>query len=315
MTELEEAILGKAAEKTDSIEEPIEGAVPENELQDSMDAVRRMTEEIEQENLALEQRFAQPNAAAVPAKKRRYLRVGALSSVASLVFMGIAMSVSLFSPAGILGAFRLSPIMLVFLGLEIAFSVFVNKSARLRFDPKSLILTVSLIAVTFAMSMISVTYSVTGGERHYAQERLRNTLAREIHSAIPSENVRDVEIEIHLYGEDPEAYNSIRDLTDSDTINLRVIYTNAQMSTFEFAEKCRNIIDELSDMPYNFGEVGFLADDEENRYSLSINWLYQSDLSTVELVPLVNYFGDDIILDIPDLVDDDDKIENDTSRE
>lgn len=309
MTELEEAILGKnkndeQAELENKQNEPTDEVIPENEIRDSMNAVRKMTEEIEQENLALEQRFAQPTAATVTTKKRRAFRIGTLSSIASLVFMGIAMSVSLFSPAGILGAFRLSPIMLVFLGLEIALSVFVNKNTRLRFDPKSLILTVSLIAVTFTMSIISVTYSVTGGERHYAQERLQNMLAREIHSAIPSENVRDVEIQILLYGENPEAYDTIRDLKDSDTINLKVIYTNAQMSTFEFAENCRNIIEGLSDMPYNFGEVGFLADNEENRYSLSLNWLYQSDLSAVELVPLVNYFGDDIVLDIPDLVDD-----------
>lgn len=307
MTELEEAILGKETEQIESDNElNAEETVPENEIQDSMDAVRRMTEEIEQENLALEKRFAQPNEEIVHIKKHRFFRVGTLSAIASLIFMGIAMSVSLFSPAGILGAFRLSPIMLVFLGLEIAFSVFINKSTRLRFDLKSLILTVSLVAVTFTMSIISVTYSVTGGERHYAQERLKNMLAREIHSAIPSENVRDVEIEILLYGENPEDYDTIRDLKDSDTINLKVIYTNAQMSTFEFAESCRNIIEGLSDMPYNFGEVGFLADDEENRYSLSLNWLYQSDLSATELAPLVNYFGDNIVFDIPDLVDDDD---------
>lgn len=308
MTELEEAILGKETKQIETDDElNAEETVPEKEIQDSMDAVRRMTEEIEQENLALEKRFAQPSVETAQVKKRRFFRIGTLSAIASLVFMGIAMSVSLFSPVGILGAFRLAPIMLVFLGLETAFSVFVNKSTRLRFDLKSLILTVSLIGVTFVMSIISVTYSVTGGERHYAQERLKNMLAREIHSAIPSENVRDVEIEIHLYGENPEDYDTIRDLKDSDTINLKVIYTNAQMSTFEFAEYCRNIADSLSDMPYNFGEVGFLADDEENRYSLSLNWLYQSDLSATELAPLVNYFGDDIILDIPDLVDDDDE--------
>lgn len=310
MTELEEAILGKDKAQIDAENEPnSEEPAPNDEIKDSMDAVRRMTEEIEQENRALEQRFAQTNAESVPTKKRRFFRIGTLSSIASLIFMGIAMSVSLFSPAGILGAFRLSPIMLVFLGLEIALSVFLNKSTRLRFDFKSLILTVSLVAVTFVMSIISVTYSVTGGERHYAQERLQNMLAREIRGAIPSERVRDVGIEILLYGENPEDYETIRDLKDSDTINLSVFYADAQMSTYEFAEYCREIVNGLSDMPYNFGEVSFLADDEENRYSLSLNWLYQSDLSAAELVQFVNYFGEDIILDIPDLVDDEEDYE------
>lgn len=306
MTELEEAILGKKTDEDEeaAAEQPDEQVVtPEEIIQDSMDAVRRMTEEIEQENAALEQRFAQAQHDEKPVRKRRFFRIGTFSSIASLIFMGIAITVSLFSPTGILGAFRLAPIMLVFLGIEAAFSVFVNKSIRMRFDPKSLILTVSLIAVTFLMSIISVTNSVTGGERHYAQERLQNMLAREIHRAIPSENVRNVTIEILLYGEDPEVYETIRDLKDSDTINLSVEYNDAQMSTYEFAGYCRGIVQALSDMPYNFGEVSFVADDEENRYSLDINWLYQSHLSTAELVPFVNYFGDDIVYDIPDLED------------
>ncbi len=305
MTELEEAILGKKTddEETEAEQAEEQPAAPEEIIQESMEAVRRMTEEIEQENAALEQRFAQVKPEEKPVRKRRFFRIGTFSSIASLIFMGIAMTVSLFSPIGILGAFRLAPIMLIFLGIEIAFSVFVNKSTRLRFDPKSLILTVSLIAVTFLMSIISVTNSVTGGERHYAQERLQNMLAREIRRAIPSDNVRNVNIEILLYGEDPEAYETIRDLTDSDTINLSVEYNDAQMSTYEFAGYCRGIVQVLSDMPYNFGEVSFIADDEENRYSLDLNWLYQSDLGTNELVPFVNYFGEDIVHDIPDLID------------
>lgn len=307
MTELEEAILGRNAKQkeaeneTDGEELAAEAAA--SEIQDSVDSIRRTTEELEQGNAAPERLSSDKGAFEAPARKRRYSRIGTLSAIASLIFMGAAMTVSLFSPTGILGAFRLSPIMLVFLGLEAALSVYVNKSTRLRFDLKNIILTVSLIAAAFAMSIISVTYSVTGGERHYAQERLQNMLAREIRAAIPSEKVRDVGIEILLYGENPEEYETIRDLEESDTINLTVTYNDAQMSTYEFAESCREIVGGLSEMPYNFGEIRFIADDEENQYSLTLNWLYQSELSAAELMPFVNYFGEDIVFDIPDLPD------------
>lgn len=307
MTELEEAILGRNA-KPKEAENETDGDVlaaeaAASEIQDSVDSIRRTTEEIERGNAAPERLFFDKGAVEAPARRRRYSRIGTLSAIASLIFMGAAMTVSLFSPTGILGAFRLSPIMLVFLGLEAALSVYVNKSTRLRFDLKNIILTVSLIAAAFAMSIISVTYSVTGGERHYAQERLQNMLAREIRAAIPSENVRDVGIEVLLYGENPEEYETIRDLEESDTINLTVTYNDAQMSTYEFAESCCEIVGGLSEMPYNFGEIRFIADDEENQYSLTLNWLYQSELSAAELIPFVNYFGEDIVFDIPDLPD------------
>jgi len=217
--------------------------------------------------------------------------------------MGIAMTISLFSPTGVLSALKVAPLMLVFLGAEIAFAAIRNKSARLRYNVKSLVLTVLLVLVTFLMSLISINNSVTGGERYYAEERLQNMLNREISVKMPLDNIKDVNIEIHLYGDDPAAYETIKDLEDSDIIDLEIIYTDAQMTMREYADNCRRIMDALSVMPYNFGVVNFIADDDINSYRMEINWLYQSDFSSTELASLINYFGNDIVMDIPDIED------------
>ena len=153
------------------------------------------------------------------------------------------------------------------------------------------------------MSIISVNNSVTGGERYYAEERLENMLNREISHAMPLDNVKNVDIKIHLYGDDPAVYETIKDLEDSDVIDLEITYIDAQMTMHEYAQNCRRIMDVLSTMPYNFGIVSFTANDDINSYRMEINWLYQSDFSTTELVPLINYFGNNIVMDIPDLID------------
>lgn len=278
---------------------------PEDMIRESVEAVRRMTLELQQRNEALERSFTKLRERPVrPAKpKRKYVYVGTLSAALSLVVMGIAMIVSLFSPIGILGAFKLSPIMLVFLGIDVFFAVILNRNVRIRFNVKSLILTVALLLITFLMSLISVNNSVTEGERAHAEDRLCNMLSRELQQKLPTENIRDVEIEICLYGDNPNAYSALTDLQDTDLINLSVEYAKIQENTYRFAADSRRILDALEQLPYRFGSIDFTADDGGNRYTLALSWLYQSELNTAELVPLVGYYGEDVVSDIPDLAD------------
>lgn len=307
MTELEKAVMEpeNTNDELTSEEAVDENTAAENALRESSEQVEKLKKEIEEESNRLDVKFAEVKKAPEPrvVPQRRYYYAGTISAAASLIFMGIAMTVSLFSPTGVLSALKVAPLMLVFLGLEVGFAVFRNRSVRLRYNVKSLILTVSLVLVTFIMSLISVNNSVTGGERYYAEERLQNMLEREISRAVSSDNIRDVVIEINLYGDDPADYENISDLKDSDIINLEVIYTDAQMSMYEFAGNCRSVMNDISGMPYNFGTVAFVADDDINSYRMEVNWLYQSDFSAAELVPLINYFGNDIVMDIPDLVE------------
>ena len=291
------------------LEKAIAEAEPEQEendiLAENTAAVERLKQEIAEDSKQLDIQFAEIKLQKQEKspQRRKYFYIGTISASLSLIMMGIAMTISLFSPTGVLSALKVAPLMLVFLGAEIAFAVIRNKSARLRYNVKSLVLTVLLVLVTFLMSLISINNSVTGGERYYAEERLQNMLNREISVKMPLDNIKDVNIEIHLYGDDPAAYETIKDLEDSDIIDLEIIYTDAQMTMREYADNCRRIMDALSVMPYNFGVVNFIADDDINSYRMEINWLYQSDFSSTELASLINYFGNDIVMDIPDIED------------
>lgn len=291
---------------TEELTEEAEEDITVTELKKSSDEVERLKDEIKQENEQLDIKFAEVRNSRKPrpVKKRKYFYIGTFSAAASLIFMGIVMCISLFSPVGIMGALKFAPIMLVFLGIEILLAVIANRSARLKYNAKSLVLTILLVGVTCVMSIISAANSATGGERYYAAQRIENMLSREISEAVPSDIIRNVAIELQLHGSDPYAYENISDLEAGDVINLEITYIDAQVTMYEFATNCRKVMDGLKNMPYNFGTLDFVADDEINRYHIEINWLYQSDFSPAELMPLVNYFGNDIVLDIPDLTDD-----------
>lgn len=333
MTELEKAIMGDeeieetaateqdfsediAAAEEETFEETelpdeeeadtVEEDVTVKALRISSDETKRLKEEIEQENEQLDIKFAEVRISrnTRPVTKRKYFYIGTFSAALSLIVMGVAMLISLFSPVGILGAFKLAPIMLIFLGIEVLLAVIANKSARIRYNLKSLILVVLLVGVSLIMSIISVTNTATGGERYYAAQRIENMLSREISEAVPSDIIRNVSIELQLHGSDPYAYENISDLEAGDIINLEITYIDAQVSMYEFATNCREVMNGIKKLPYNFGTLKFIADDDINSYRMEINWLYQSDFTATELMPLVNYFGNDIVIDIPDLTDD-----------
>ena len=281
---------------------------PEDLIRESMDAVERMKQDIAAENADLDRRFAQntsiPQVRQVHRRRPVYV-IGVLSSAASLIFMGIMITISLLtSPIVAYSALKAAPVMLVFLGAELIFAVFRKKTLRIKIDLRSVVIIAVLIALSSVLSMISVSASAGTGERVYAEQRIQNMLANKLHDTIARDYIRSVDIETQLFGEDAEMYRTPADLTDGDIINLTVNFSDAQMQIREFAKDCHGILSDLSDLSYNFGHIIFIAKDNVNRYTLDIDWHYQADYSPERLAGLVRYFGDDISdEDIPDIVD------------
>ena len=292
----------------DPAEEEPEMIQQEELVKDSFNAVEQMKREIARENEDLDKRFADYKAgttAAVRQHKRRPVYViGVLSSAASLIFMGIMFLLSLSSPVGPYFALRAAPVMLIFIGAEIIFAVLSRKSLRIRIDLRSIIIVAALIGLSALMSLVSVNASTGNKERVYAEQRIQNMLASDLHDTIAKDYIRSVDIETQLYGEDALTYETPADLSDGDIINLTINFSDAQMTIREFAKDCREVLDDINKLPYNFGHIDFIADDPVNHYTLNIDWHYQSDYSADRLVTFVNFFGDGISdSDIPDIVE------------
>ncbi len=295
--------------KTETEDQPEQPAAPEELISESLRATQRMKQEIEQETAALDKRFAEAavgsRGRAVPHKRRPVYLIGVLSSAASLIFMGIMLTVSLSSPIGPYAALKAAPFMLVFIGAEILFAVFSRKTLRIRIDIRSVIVVGALIGLSAALTLISSNSSADKSERIYAEQRIQNMLANELHDTIARDYIRSVDIETQLFAEDILIYGTPADLTDGDIINLTINFSDAQMTIREFAKDCREVLDNIKKLSYNFGHIDFIADDSVNHYTLNIDWHYQSDYDAERLAALVNFFGDNISdSDIPDLTED-----------
>ena len=307
------AVLRKGRDMVTELKEEIfeadeqEVPAPEELIQESMEAVEQLTKEIEEENEVLEREFSTPPRSQMRplhARKRRVCFIGVFSSAASLIVMGIALLLSLNSPEGIAGCLKIAPIMLVFLGIEILYAVIRNKSLRIKFSAKSVILVFSLVGISFGFSLISALYSVTGNERINAETRICNITEEELSRILTNDSIKSVTVTTELFGDDISAYRTPADLTDGDRLNVSVTLGEAQITVRDFAKECRTLMDGIFSLSYKFGTLKIVADDGINRYTLNLDCLYQSDYTAEQLAPLVNYFGDDIPdSDIPDLAD------------
>lgn len=311
MTELEEAIFSEES-KTDETSETEECFDPEEVIQEGMEETARLKQEIEAENELLDRRFNEYNAHENPKpmpEKKAY--IGIYSCAASLILMGIALYFSISSPLGAMNALKVAPLMLVFLGLEIVGRLVVNKKKRLVLSVKNILLTLFLIGISSILTIISAVNSTSENERAYVTERIRNIARNSIGSKVLNKNIKSIEVTADLYEENLMSYISPSELGIGDRLNVSLYFADNDMTIRQFASSCRDIMDDLKELGYPYGEVKFITDDGINRYTLDLDWLFQSEYSAEKLSGYVNYFGDNILdSDIPDIDDIEDNEEN-----
>ena len=306
MTELEEAVFSEKNTVTEEeINENEEYIDPEEVIHEGMEETQRLKHEIEAENELLDRRFNEYNAheRIKPAPEKK-IYIGIYSCAASLILMGLALYFSLSSPLGAMNALKVSPFMLVFLGIELFARIIANKRSKLILSVKNILLALFLIGISSLLTVISAINSTSENERSYVTERIQNITRDTIGNNIGNSNIKSIEVSADLYEENLMSYDSPSDLGIGDKLSVTLYFDDADMTIRQFAQSCRNIMDDMEELNYPYEKVLFIADNGINRYSLNIEWLFQSDYSAEKLSGYVNYFGDNILdSDIPDIED------------
>ncbi len=248
-------------------------------------------------------RMLRVNSKSKPKQRRTYI-VGMFTVAASLITMGAAMLASLFSPAGLLNALKITPIILVFFGIEIVINIIAHKSTQIRFNGYALIICLTLIAFTFAMSAVSLVTQNKYDDRYYVQEKL----AREIEAVLYEDfqnitDVQSVEANVVLYGDELVKYWDSTYIKENDTVDLKVKIIPPSSGVHDFAVKCEEMLQIIEKSGYLFKNVLFEADDGIKHFQVQLDGYYQTGLTAAELTPMVGYVGMNIEADIPDLED------------
>ena len=296
-------ILEVAAETPETPETSETSETSESSLTDNTGQLNQIISEIESISSEIEKNFTprQNTSAYIAAKEPKY-RFFSLSAGASLIFSALILLWSVFVSGDIIAVFRLSPVILIFIGVEIVYAVFKRKEAYL--SPSDFILAVILIVFTFTLSLISISLKDSGVTRDLACERFAEEIKFNLSKdAGDFDNLKSVEINISLLDENADIYRSLGDIKPSDTVTVRVYFNKVQKSLADFSKDCRFILDILLNYGLPFGNVEFYSIDAFNRIDVTVNLRFNPNITVRQISLATKYSISDDDFDLVDLED------------
>ena len=232
-------------------------------------------------------------------KPRR--RVGSFTLGLCLILAGGAMLLYYFWPGfDFLLAAKLSPLILVALGVEILLTSF--RPEERRYDFLSVFLCLFLMAATLMVSLIPSLWDFLGPRHQALENSLSAQLEEDYYQRLKGGPVQSLSVQLSLgYNSQPD---SIRQLEPGDTLGVSVSLSGPYESAEAFTEDCRQVLDVLrgEDAPLDWVDFEAPAPEdtspssEEEEYaeittvSLFLSGPYQLDWSAQEMLAQVNFY-------------------------
>jgi len=271
--------------------------LPENRFEE----INQSIAEMESVSRQMERRFAnEPNAQKNVTKNITGYNFFTLSAAVSLIYTAVILLWSSFVTGDVIAVFRLSPVVLIFIGAEIFYNTFIRKS-KIRLNQADCVLAAFLIAFTFMLSLISVSLEDSGAARILAQERLAGEIKAKLSKDIGDfENLKSADINLTLNGRSANSYGSLKSIKPSDTVTARFYFNHVQNSLLDFAADCLFILDIISDYDLPFEEVEFYAVDRFNRLDATVDLSFGNFMTENEIAAITNFYISDLDFDLVD---------------
>lgn len=231
---------------------------------------------------------------------------GFLSLGLILIFMGIVMLVSLFSPVpNYLLPMKLSPVCAIIVGVELIVHLVATRG-KIRMNIPCLAIS-ALIAAGGCVMSVSLNKTYTKQEVLYNNRSIAADLYERSYNNLST--VADIEtlnIEVNLNPDGTGKYKGT--LSEDDYVTVNVKLAGVYDSPRFFAAECKKIIDGYKKMGISVNDFNFSNDSEFNSYRLSLEGKYAQDFPVSRLEERVNYiYIESNEFALGDLVDSDDE--------
>lgn len=226
------------------------------------------------------------------APPRPVRRIGTMTLGVALIVTGIAALLTFFIPGfDVVTALRLTPLILVFLGIEILAQYFTHKGEKLKYDLLSGFVCILLIAAgVFGMAAPTL-YEYYGPKRQGLERRLAAELEDACYEQLPDgSDVSYLHINLQLGFRTLDYGMTYADLTAEDTVSVIVEFAGADGSREDFAAACRLTLDAIQRVDFRPETVHFSASDDERDWSLSVGNPTTNRLSAAELAERVSLY-------------------------
>lgn len=225
------------------------------------------------------------------AQPRKVRRVGTLTMGLALIAAGVFAIVSLFSPSlDIVRLLKLSPVVLIFLGIEILVNHFFHRDDHLKYDFLSGFVCFILICVSVGAAIIPPIYEQYGPRRYNNEKVISAEIEDMCFNALNGLPVSslsaDVSLEGYLKTEQEITYKNLRPI---DYVTLNIELLNDYTDKTQFTGDCKKILDKLAAHNIPFQHIYFRYESKKGlRYSLNINDKFEAALSAEKLTLLAS---------------------------
>lgn len=238
---------------------------------------------------------APPAAAAVPRPERPTRRVGTLTMGAALILVGAAICTFQFSHnQNMLLLFcKLSPLLLVALGIEVLVSSAAAKGARLRYDFLSMVVCFVLLVGALAASCLPLVLEYEGPGRASAEMRVEQSVYDALYERLKDAgSVSRIRVSANLtYSGGYDAVQTADDLKTGDTVHLTAELRGEYADKAAFVGACRPVLDALRAQGLPGLAAGFYtveaAQGGAPQYAMELSGRYQLEMSDAELLQYV----------------------------
>lgn len=174
-------------------------------------------------------------------------RVGTLTAGLALILTGLAIGASLLWPSFDLTiAFKLCPLILIFLGIEVVASNFAGSNVPIKYDFLSFFLCIILVFSALGLSTIPYFVTYFGPEKHNAEQRLSKELEEKVYSVLKdSEVVYDSYSTVTLADWRRPREVKLEELSGGDTVDVSIDLRGPYADAASFATACSVLRDEL----------------------------------------------------------------------
>ena len=243
-------------------------------------------------------------------------RVGTVTMGFSLIAVGIIALISIFYPGFDYSlALKLSPVIFIFLGIEILSAHFFHKKARIKYDFLSGLVCFLLICWGLVLAALPKVWSYVGPEAYSVRNQLERDIEDTVYEALKDQTQIDslyVDVEpIQLFYSVNTDYSVA---ANHSRVVLNIDLTGTYTDERSFAESCKQILDKLKPLQLNIRHIDFEFDDDSIELSMHLSNKLQLNLDTDRLINHVEMtrFDDD---DLESLEDEGEDEELESSQE
>lgn len=221
----------------------------------------------------------------------RVHRVGTLTMGFSLIATGIIALISTFYPGfDLTTAFKLSPVIFIFLGIEILIAYFFHREERIKYDFLSGIVCFFLICGGLVLAALPTVWSYVGPEAQFAREQAESEVENNIYQSLQNiPSVESVSVDTDLSCRVPyTAGSDLEKLAARARIHVYASLTGPFADETAFAEAGKTLLNQLNSLPYQYRSIMIEYSDEKKRFDLNLSTPFQYQMSADKLANLVD---------------------------